>query len=86
MYSHCEEQQLSYITQEQQQQHNTTEGTEEDSDTGPNSDGDYCLPASFMGSQAWASEQTADSMALGKVFGKPSFFCTMTFNPNWPEI
>jgi len=39
-----------------------------------------------MGSQAWASEQTADSMVLGKAFGKPSFFCTMTFNPNWPEI
>jgi hypothetical protein len=44
------------------------------------------LPASFVGSQAWTSEQTADAMALGHKFGKPTFFCTMTFNPDWPEV
>ncbi|KAG2071987.1 hypothetical protein BDR04DRAFT_1014649, partial [Suillus decipiens] len=32
------------------------------------------------------SEQTGDAMALGHKFGKPTFFCTMTFNPNWPEV
>lgn len=25
-------------------------------------------------------------MALGRKYGKPTFFCTMTFNPDWPEI
>lgn len=27
-----------------------------------------------------------DAMALGRKYGKPTFFCTMTFNPDWPEI
>jgi Helitron helicase-like domain at N-terminus len=83
MYSRCEEQRLLYITQERQRQYdardhfnNSDEPDEEH----------YRLPASSMGSQAWASEQTADSMALGKTYGEPSFLCTMTFNPNWPEL
>ena len=25
-------------------------------------------------------------MALGRKFGKPTFFMTMTFNPDWPEV
>jgi hypothetical protein len=28
----------------------------------------------------------SDSLALAREFGKPTFFITMTFNPNWPEI
>lgn len=44
------------------------------------------LPSSFTGSRAWASEQVADALALARKFGKPTFFITMTTNPNWPEI
>jgi hypothetical protein len=44
------------------------------------------LPASFLGSRKWAFEQTADSLALTRAFGKPSYFFTMTCNPEWPEI
>ncbi|KAG2064719.1 hypothetical protein BDR04DRAFT_1034540 [Suillus decipiens] len=44
------------------------------------------LPASFVGSQAWSSEQMADATALSCKFGKPTFFCTITFNPDWQEV
>jgi hypothetical protein len=83
MYSRTKEERLSYISRERrfhneelQQTHN------EDVEFHP----DIKLPSSFVGSHAWTSEQAADAMALGRKFGKPSFFCTMTFNPDWPEI
>lgn len=44
------------------------------------------LPASFLGSRAWAASEVADSLALCRTKGKPSFFITITTNPNWPEI
>ncbi|KAF3405665.1 ATP-dependent DNA helicase PIF1 [Penicillium rolfsii] len=44
------------------------------------------IPAGFMGSRAWASDQVADSLAIARQLGKPSLFLTMTTNPNWPEI
>jgi hypothetical protein len=44
------------------------------------------IPASFMGSRAWASDQVADSLAIARQLGRPSLFLTMTTNPNWPEI
>ncbi|KAG2050842.1 hypothetical protein BDR06DRAFT_828037, partial [Suillus hirtellus] len=44
------------------------------------------LPTSFIGSQHWASEETADSLALACAFDHPSYFITMTCNPDWPEI
>jgi len=40
----------------------------------------YKLPASFIGSQAWVSDQVADALALARELGKPSFFITMTCN------
>ena len=46
----------------------------------------FTLPSSFIGSHAWASEQLADALALCREHGKPSFFVTITTNPNWPEI
>jgi hypothetical protein len=81
MYSRIEEQRLDFIKKSRvnfmrQQEH---------------VDGDYdrfeiVLPASFMGSKRWASEQTADSLALARSFGPLSLFITMTCNPDWPEI
>ncbi|KAK2005192.1 hypothetical protein LZ32DRAFT_517403, partial [Colletotrichum eremochloae] len=44
------------------------------------------LPATFIGSRAWASDQVADDLALARDFGKPTFFIPMTTNPGWPEI
>jgi hypothetical protein len=44
------------------------------------------LPASFMGSRRWASEQVADSLTIAANCGKPTFFITMTCNSEWPEI
>ena len=44
------------------------------------------LPASFMGSRRWASEQISDSLAIAAAFGPPTFFCTMTCNGQWPAI
>jgi hypothetical protein len=43
-------------------------------------------PSSFLGSNRWAAEQVADSLAIAAAFGSPTFFITMTCNPEWPEI
>lgn len=47
---------------------------------------DIYLPASFLGSNRWASEQIADSLAIAARLGGPTFFVTFTCNINWPEI
>ncbi|CUS15046.1 unnamed protein product [Tuber aestivum] len=44
------------------------------------------LPVSFLGFRAWAASEVADSLALCRSKRKPSFFITITTNPNWPEI
>ncbi|KAJ2929031.1 hypothetical protein H1R20_g8055, partial [Candolleomyces eurysporus] len=44
------------------------------------------LPASFLGSRRWASEQVSDSLAIAAAIGEPTFFVTATCNPEWPEI
>ena len=44
------------------------------------------LPSSFLGSNRWASEQIADSLAIAASCGNPTFFVTITCNPDWPEI
>jgi Helitron helicase-like domain at N-terminus len=71
MYSRIEEEKLSFI----ERSHH------EDDD-----DADIDLPCSWTGSRKWASEHTADSLALASTYGPPSFFITMTCNPQWPEI
>src|ERR1700734_4521398 len=44
------------------------------------------LPASFLGSNKWSSEQITDSLAIAAAYGPPTFFITMTCNTHWPEI
>lgn len=44
------------------------------------------IPANFMGSRAWASDQVTDSLAIARQLGKPFIWLTMTTNPQWPEI
>jgi hypothetical protein len=77
MYSRIEEQRLSYINRSRRTIAADLGNTDEPS---------IELPASFLGSRKWASEQTADSLALARTYGPPSFFITMTCNPEWPEI
>lgn len=44
------------------------------------------LPASFLGSWRWASNQIADSLAIAAACGAPTLFVTFTCNTEWPEI
>ena len=44
------------------------------------------LPASFIGSRRWASEQVSDALAIAAAYGAPSFFITVTCNPDWDEV
>ena len=44
------------------------------------------LPASFLGSRRWVSNQIADSLTIVTVHGPPTFFITFTCNSDWPEI
>ena len=44
------------------------------------------LPSSFLGSRRWCSQQIADSLTIAAQMDTPSFFITMTCNPEWPEI
>jgi hypothetical protein len=72
MYSRIEEERLNYIYLSRANQAQPT--------------GNINLPASFLGSRKWTSEQTADALALARRYGHPSLFITMTCNPQWPEI
>ena len=38
------------------------------------------LPASFLGSRRWVSNQIADSLAIAATYGPPTFFLTFTCN------
>lgn len=40
------------------------------------------LPASFLGSDRWAADQIADSLAIAANLGGPTFFITMTCTPD----
>jgi hypothetical protein len=76
MYSRTEEERLSYISCERRFHNDELRDMhDEDVEFHP----DIKLPSSFVGSHAWTSEQAADAMALGRKFGKPYFFCSMTF-------
>jgi hypothetical protein len=89
MYSRVEEERLSFIR-------NSKKTVARASEDGPHvgAEGELdldeqcniTLPSSFMGSKKWASEQTADALALARTYGPPSLFVTMTCNPEWPEI
>ncbi|KAG2357805.1 hypothetical protein BDR07DRAFT_1379840 [Suillus spraguei] len=65
-----EEQWLAYIAKERQRQAYKMQENEDDIEEFEPS---IKLPASFVGSHVWTSEQTADAMALGRKFGKLIF-------------
>jgi hypothetical protein len=41
---------------------------------------------SFHGGDRWMQKLYLNSMAIVATFGKPTFFITVTANPDWPEI
>ncbi|KAJ6038801.1 hypothetical protein N7460_007518 [Penicillium canescens] len=83
MFSRTEEERLHYLKRGRRMQAAAM-------DEAPNPDipdlFENKIPAGFMGSRAWASDQVADSLAIARQLAKPSLFLTMTTNPNWPEI
>ena len=44
------------------------------------------LPASFPRSPRMQRKLIADGLAIVRRYGKPTYFLTVTCNPNWPEI
>src|SRR6201996_1391211 len=85
MFSRDLESRLTYIRNNQQQVRQNDAalmGTEDVLEPNEN----VYLPASFLGSRRWASEQVSDALAIAAAYGKPTFFITMTCNPEWPEI
>ncbi|KAI5452038.1 hypothetical protein NCC49_001334 [Naganishia albida] len=44
------------------------------------------LPASFIGGERNMKQLYQDAMCIVRRYGQPSFFITMTCNPEWPEI
>lgn len=83
MFSRVEDEKLNYIYRGRSQQfRDRNPQTQEDED----SHFDVRLPASFLGSREWISEETADSLALAREYGRGTFLMTMTTNPHWPEI
>jgi hypothetical protein len=81
VYSRVEEQHLQYIRSERINQAKHSQAADD-----KQGDVHFELPASFVQSRAWASEKTADALALAHRWGKPSLFMTMTMNVRWPEI
>jgi len=86
MFSREIDSRLGYIRSNQerlqaQEQDSALMGHEEIQD----SDNVY-LPASFLGSGRWSSNQIADSLTIAAKYGPPTFFVTFTCNGDWPEI
>lgn len=44
------------------------------------------LPSTFIGGARNMQQLFQDAMNIVRHLGNPSFFITMTYNPNWPEI
>jgi hypothetical protein len=44
------------------------------------------LTGSLPGSAPYEKRLIEDAMCIGQRYGKPTFFITMTANPEWPEI
>jgi hypothetical protein len=83
MFSQAEEERLNYLKQGRRIQ---AMSMDEAADPAIPDLFQNKIPASFMGSPAWASDQVSDSLAIARHIGKPSVWLTMTTNPRWPEI
>ncbi|CAG8448198.1 15067_t:CDS:2, partial [Cetraspora pellucida] len=95
IYSRVEEERLNFILKEKKclskektkhNQNNITIEEDFENKNNENEEGDLHLPASFLDSKRWCSTHVANALVLACCLGKPSFFITMTTNPNWKEI
>lgn len=84
MFSRELESRLAYIRQNQIRIRQEDALLMDDPDV--NASENVYLPASFIGSDRWASAQISDSLAIASQLGNPTFFITMTCNTDWPEI
>lgn len=85
MYSRVEEERLWYIRNNQPQETDNDEMILAEGGASDDPRNVY-LPSSFLCSKRWSSQQTADALTICTRFGKPTFFITLTTDPNWPEI
>ena len=87
MFSSVEDSRLNYIRQNVQTRIAARSELDEtiDAEGGPRA-GRVYLPSSFMGSPRMQRKLIADGMAVVRRLGKPTYFITVTCNPNWPEI
>ena len=84
MFSHNLDYHLAYICRNQKHLH--AQDTELMGEHHvPDNDNIY-LPASFLGSCHWASNQVSDCLTITAHDRCPTFFVTMTCNAEWPEI
>jgi Helitron helicase-like domain at N-terminus len=44
------------------------------------------LPSSFQGSDRFMGQLFQDTMAINRCYGAPTYFITVTANPNWREV
>jgi hypothetical protein len=94
MYSHVEDQCLDYIRWAKNKQMADEQFCQQnlpaEADDGHTHEDDIVkpieLPASFLGSWRNKRDNIADALALARRCGRPSFFLTVTANPNWPEV
>jgi hypothetical protein len=84
MFSRDLESHLVYIRSNQERLRREEAGLMGSSDVESNEN--IYLLASFPGSNRWATEQVSDSLTIAAASGSPTFFVTMTCNPDWPEI
>jgi Helitron helicase-like domain at N-terminus len=84
MFSRPEDERLGYIKQGRQGQSSVVEFGDNEQDQLQKFTNS--LPASFIGSDSWIRNHTADALACAKDFGHPTVFITMTTNPRWREI
>lgn len=87
MFSSVEDSRLNYIRHEVQNWITARSKLDETIEA----EGGVCagrvyLPASFMGSPRMQRKLIADSLAIVRRYGKPTYFLMVTCNPNWPEI
>ncbi len=87
MFSSTEDSRLYYILHHVQTRIAARSELDEtiNAEGGPHA-GRIYLPSSFMGSPRMQRKLIADGLAVVRRLGKPTYFITITCNPNWPEI
>ncbi len=87
MFSSVEDSRLNYVRLHVQKRIAAWSELDETIDAeGGHRAGRIYLPSSFMESPRKQRKLIADGLAVVRRLGKPTYFITITCNPNWPEI